>query len=79
MMAVVRAFENTEYTLGRDGTIFFFLEYLNYLDEVNAELENTERLVTLTAFTDGFYFQRLVTFLCTQPIALFSKVEILKF
>uniref|UniRef100_A0A0R3RTW7 SSD domain-containing protein n=1 Tax=Elaeophora elaphi TaxID=1147741 RepID=A0A0R3RTW7_9BILA len=44
MMAVVRAFENTEYTLGRDGTIFFFLEYLNYLDEVNAELENTERL-----------------------------------
>lgn len=46
MMAVVRAFENTEYTLGRDGTIFFFLEYLNYLDEVNAELENTERLVS---------------------------------
>ncbi|KAL3982688.1 Patched family protein [Acanthocheilonema viteae] len=44
MMAVVRAFENTEYTLGRDGTIFFFLEYLNYLDEVNAELENTERI-----------------------------------
>ncbi|CAG9530179.1 unnamed protein product [Cercopithifilaria johnstoni] len=44
MMAIVRAFENTEYTLGRDGTIFFFLEYLNYLDEVNAELENTERI-----------------------------------
>ncbi|VDO23438.1 unnamed protein product [Brugia timori] len=44
MMAVVQAFENTEYTLGRDGTIFFFLEYLNYLDEVNAELENTERI-----------------------------------
>ncbi|VDM91874.1 unnamed protein product [Litomosoides sigmodontis] len=47
MMAVVRAFENTEYTLGRDGTIFFFLEYLNYLDEVNAELENTERLIAM--------------------------------
>uniref|UniRef100_A0A915PRL7 SSD domain-containing protein n=1 Tax=Setaria digitata TaxID=48799 RepID=A0A915PRL7_9BILA len=44
MMAVVRAFENTEYTLGREGTIFFFLEYLNYLDEVNAELENTDRI-----------------------------------
>uniref|UniRef100_A0A1I7VZ19 Patched family protein n=1 Tax=Loa loa TaxID=7209 RepID=A0A1I7VZ19_LOALO len=44
MMAVVQAFENTEYTLGRDGTIFFFLEYLNYLDEINAELENTERI-----------------------------------
>ncbi|OZC07306.1 hypothetical protein X798_05672 [Onchocerca flexuosa] len=43
MMAVVRAFENKEYTLGRDGAIFFFLEYINYLDEVNAELENTER------------------------------------
>lgn len=41
-MAVVRAFENTTYTLGREGTVFFFLEYLNYLDEVNAELENTE-------------------------------------
>uniref|UniRef100_A0AAF5RTD2 SSD domain-containing protein n=1 Tax=Wuchereria bancrofti TaxID=6293 RepID=A0AAF5RTD2_WUCBA len=44
IMAVVQAFENTEYTLGRDGTIFFLLEYLNYLDEVNAELENTERI-----------------------------------
>ncbi|VDM42575.1 unnamed protein product [Toxocara canis] len=44
MMAVVRAFENTEYTLGRQGTVFFFLEYLNYLDQVNAELENTDRL-----------------------------------
>ncbi|VDN08148.1 unnamed protein product [Thelazia callipaeda] len=44
IMGVVRAFENTEYTMGREGTIFFFLEYLNYLDEVNAELENTERI-----------------------------------
>uniref|UniRef100_A0A914ZHL9 Patched family protein n=1 Tax=Parascaris univalens TaxID=6257 RepID=A0A914ZHL9_PARUN len=44
LMAVVRAFENTKYTLGRQGTIFFFLEYLNYLDQVNAELENTKRL-----------------------------------
>ncbi|VDO50532.1 unnamed protein product [Onchocerca flexuosa] len=47
MMAVVRAFENKEYTLGRDGAIFFFLEYINYLDEVNAELENTERLIAM--------------------------------
>lgn len=46
-MAVVRAFENTKYTLGRQGTIFFFLEYLNYLDQVNAELENTKRQVAI--------------------------------
>uniref|UniRef100_A0A1I7Z7R4 SSD domain-containing protein n=1 Tax=Steinernema glaseri TaxID=37863 RepID=A0A1I7Z7R4_9BILA len=44
MMAVVRAFEDTEYTLGRRGTVFFFLEYLNYLDDLNVELENTEKL-----------------------------------
>ncbi|VDK43141.1 unnamed protein product [Anisakis simplex] len=44
MMAVVQAFENTEHTLGREGTVFFFLEYLNYLDDVNAELENTDKL-----------------------------------
>ena len=43
MMATVRAFENTDHSLGREGTVFFFLEYLNYLDQVNAELENTER------------------------------------
>ncbi|MFH4973871.1 hypothetical protein AB6A40_000580 [Gnathostoma spinigerum] len=44
MMGVVRSLENTPYTLGREGTVFFFLEYLNYLDQVNAELENTDRL-----------------------------------
>jgi hypothetical protein len=44
LMALVRAFEDTEYTLGREGTVFFFLEYLNYLDQLNAELENTERI-----------------------------------
>uniref|UniRef100_A0A914XTT4 SSD domain-containing protein n=1 Tax=Plectus sambesii TaxID=2011161 RepID=A0A914XTT4_9BILA len=44
MMAMVRAFENTEYTLGREGTVFFFIEYLKYLESLNAELENTERL-----------------------------------
>ena len=30
--------------MGREGTVFFFLEYLNYLDQLNAELENTERI-----------------------------------
>lgn len=43
-MAAIRAFENTEYTMGREGTVFFFLEYLNYLDQLNAELENTEHI-----------------------------------
>lgn len=43
MMGVVKAFENTPHTLGREGTVFFLLEYLNYLNQVNAELENTER------------------------------------
>ena len=44
LMAMVRAFESTEYTMGREGTVFFFLEYLNYLDQLNAELENTDRI-----------------------------------
>ncbi|TMS36311.1 hypothetical protein L596_003505 [Steinernema carpocapsae] len=44
MMAVVRAFEDTEYTMGRQGTVFFFLEYLNYLDSLDVELENTDKL-----------------------------------
>lgn len=44
MMAMVRAFENTDYTMGREGTVFFFIEYLKYLESLNAELENTERL-----------------------------------
>ncbi|CAD5221450.1 unnamed protein product [Bursaphelenchus xylophilus] len=44
LMAMVRSFEDTDYTLGREGTIFFFLEYLNYLDQLNAELENTDRI-----------------------------------
>lgn len=43
-MALVRAFENTKYSMGREGTVFFFLEYLNYLDQLNAELENTDRI-----------------------------------
>jgi hypothetical protein len=43
-MATVRSFENTEFTMGREGTVFFFLEYLNYLDQLNAELENTDRI-----------------------------------
>lgn len=43
-MALVRSFESTEYTMGREGTVFFFLEYLNYLDSLNAELQNTERI-----------------------------------
>ncbi|KAI6235773.1 Patched domain-containing protein 3 [Aphelenchoides besseyi] len=44
LMAMVRAFEDTDYTLGREGTVFFFLEYLNYLDQLNAELENTDKI-----------------------------------
>ncbi|KAH7732203.1 patched family protein [Aphelenchoides avenae] len=44
LMALVRAFENTDYTMGREGTVFFFLEYLNYLDQLNAALENTDRI-----------------------------------
>ncbi|KAI1732170.1 patched family domain-containing protein [Ditylenchus destructor] len=47
LMALVRSFENTEYTMGREGTVFFFLEYLNYLDQLNAELENTDRIWNL--------------------------------
>lgn len=43
-MALVRAFEDTDFTMGREGTVFFFLEYLNYLDGLNAELENTDRI-----------------------------------
>ncbi|CAA93751.2 SSD domain-containing protein [Caenorhabditis elegans] len=44
LLKVVSAFENTQYTLGREGTVFFLLEYLNYLSELNAEVEDTERL-----------------------------------
>uniref|UniRef100_A0A0N5ASY9 SSD domain-containing protein n=1 Tax=Syphacia muris TaxID=451379 RepID=A0A0N5ASY9_9BILA len=44
MLKVVEAFENTKHTLGREGTVFFLLEYLNYLNQVNAELEDTERM-----------------------------------
>ncbi|EGT40756.1 CBN-DAF-6 protein [Caenorhabditis brenneri] len=41
---VVSAFENTPYTLGREGTVFFLFEYLNYLADLNVEIEDTEKL-----------------------------------
>ncbi|CAK5091598.1 unnamed protein product [Meloidogyne enterolobii] len=44
LMRTVEAFENTPYTMGREGTVFFFLEFLNYLEQLNAEAENTERI-----------------------------------
>ncbi|GMT06619.1 hypothetical protein PENTCL1PPCAC_28793 [Pristionchus entomophagus] len=44
LMSVVSSFENTPYTMGREGTVFFLLEYLNYLDQLNAEVEDTERI-----------------------------------
>lgn len=37
-MAVVSSFEDTPYTMGREGTVFFLLEYLNYLEQLNAEV-----------------------------------------
>ncbi|KHJ93656.1 patched family protein [Oesophagostomum dentatum] len=44
LLSTAAAFENTEYTLGREGTVFFLLEYLNYLDQLNVELEDTAKL-----------------------------------
>ncbi|CAJ0933790.1 unnamed protein product, partial [Mesorhabditis belari] len=44
MLNVISSLENTPYTLGREGTVFFLIEYMNYLEELNAELENTEKL-----------------------------------
>uniref|UniRef100_A0A1I7WVX1 Uncharacterized protein n=1 Tax=Heterorhabditis bacteriophora TaxID=37862 RepID=A0A1I7WVX1_HETBA len=44
LLDTVDAFENTEYTMGREGTVFFLIEYLNYLDQLNVELEDTEKL-----------------------------------
>ncbi|KAL6724288.1 hypothetical protein Aduo_019188 [Ancylostoma duodenale] len=44
LLSTVSAFEGTEYTLGREGTVFFLLEYLNYLDQLNVEVEDTPKL-----------------------------------
>ncbi|KAL3071877.1 hypothetical protein niasHT_031068 [Heterodera trifolii] len=44
LIKMVESFENTPYTMGREGTVFFFLEFLNYLDQLNAEPENTDRI-----------------------------------
>ncbi|VDK61246.1 unnamed protein product [Cylicostephanus goldi] len=44
LLSTAAAFENTEYSLGREGTVFFLLEYLNYLDQLNVELEDTAKL-----------------------------------
>uniref|UniRef100_A0A914H0X9 SSD domain-containing protein n=1 Tax=Globodera rostochiensis TaxID=31243 RepID=A0A914H0X9_GLORO len=44
LLKTVETFENTPYTMGREGTVFFFLEFLNYLDQLNAEPENTDRI-----------------------------------
>lgn len=41
---MVSAFENTIYTLGREGTVFFLLEYLNYLADLNVEIDDTEKI-----------------------------------
>uniref|UniRef100_A0A183BLW0 SSD domain-containing protein n=1 Tax=Globodera pallida TaxID=36090 RepID=A0A183BLW0_GLOPA len=44
LLKTVETFESTPYTMGREGTVFFFLEFLNYLDQLNAEPENTDRI-----------------------------------
>ncbi|CAJ0582992.1 unnamed protein product, partial [Mesorhabditis spiculigera] len=44
LMNIVTSLENTPYTLGREGTVFFLIEYMNYLEELNAEPENTEKI-----------------------------------
>ncbi|CAI5454855.1 unnamed protein product [Caenorhabditis angaria] len=44
LMNVVSAFENTPYTMGREGTVFFVFEYLNYLDDLNVEIDDSEKL-----------------------------------
>lgn len=30
--------------MGREGTMFFLLEYYNYLDMLNVEIEDTDKL-----------------------------------
>ncbi|CAO4387108.1 unnamed protein product [Caenorhabditis nigoni] len=44
LLDVVKSFENTPYTLGRGGTVFFLLEYMNYLTDLNVEIADTEKL-----------------------------------
>lgn len=43
-MNLVSSFEETDYTMGREGTVFFLLEYMSYLNQLNAEPENTDRI-----------------------------------
>ena len=44
ILSTVKDFENTPYTMGREATVFFLLEYFNYLDQLNVEIENTDKL-----------------------------------
>ncbi|CEF70744.1 Sterol-sensing domain and Patched family-containing protein [Strongyloides ratti] len=44
LLGLVNTFEHTEYTMGREGTVFFLLEYMNYLEQLNAEPENTDKI-----------------------------------
>ncbi|VDO88806.1 unnamed protein product [Heligmosomoides polygyrus] len=44
ILSTVAAFENTDFSLGREGTVFFLLEYLNYLEQLNVDLEDTAGL-----------------------------------
>lgn len=50
LMAVVSSFENTPYTMGREGTVFFLLEYLNYLEQLNAEVRHWQMCITIDFF-----------------------------
>ncbi|CAB3407312.1 unnamed protein product [Caenorhabditis bovis] len=44
LFEVVSTFENTKFTMGREGTVFFMFEYLNYLESLNVEIEDTEKM-----------------------------------
>uniref|UniRef100_A0A0N5B256 SSD domain-containing protein n=1 Tax=Strongyloides papillosus TaxID=174720 RepID=A0A0N5B256_STREA len=44
LLGLVNKFEHTEYTMSREGTVFFLLEYMNYLEQLNAEPENTDKI-----------------------------------
>ncbi|CAI2358232.1 unnamed protein product [Caenorhabditis sp. 36 PRJEB53466] len=44
LLHIVSSFENTTYTMGREGTVFFLLEYMNYLADLNVEIEDSKHL-----------------------------------
>uniref|UniRef100_A0A0N4ZCR7 SSD domain-containing protein n=1 Tax=Parastrongyloides trichosuri TaxID=131310 RepID=A0A0N4ZCR7_PARTI len=44
LLGLVKNFEQTDYTMPREGTVFFLLEYMNYLTQLNADPENTDKI-----------------------------------